>query len=70
MGVSQSEKYVVVDAMGEAFLYFVTARKEALQILHHAFWCNFHHVLLLVSDTHSNRAKSNGLRSYLDYGLG
>jgi hypothetical protein len=54
MGVPQSEKYVVVEAMGEAFSYFVTARKEALQLLHHAFCYDFQHILLLVSDTHSN----------------
>jgi hypothetical protein len=41
MGVSQNEKYVVVDAMSEAFSCFVMARKEALQILHHAFCYNF-----------------------------
>jgi hypothetical protein len=40
--------------MGEAFSYFVTVRKEALQLLHHAFCYDFEHVLFLVSDTHAN----------------
>jgi hypothetical protein len=55
MGISHRDtKYVAVEAMGEAFSYFVTVRKEALQLLHHAFCYDFEHVLILVSDTHAN----------------
>jgi hypothetical protein len=51
---STQEKYIVVEAMSDAFAYFIDKRDEALQILHHAYCFKIRFVLIVFCNTHGS----------------
>jgi hypothetical protein len=52
IGCSTQEKYIVVEAMSDAFAYFINKSDEALKILHHAYCFNVRFVLIVFCNTH------------------
>jgi hypothetical protein len=54
IGRSTQEKYIVVEAMSDAFAYFINQRNEVLQLLHHTYCYNAHFVLIVFCNTHGN----------------
>ena len=54
IGVDCNDKYIIVDAMSDAFPFFVNVRKEAMQLLHHAFCYDFWYVLIVFCNTHGS----------------
>jgi hypothetical protein len=54
IGCSTRDKYIVVDAMSDAFAYFVHKHDEALQLLHHAYCYDVRFVFIVFCNTHGN----------------
>jgi hypothetical protein len=54
IGRSTRDKYIIVDAMSDAFAYFVNKRDEALQLLHHAYCYDVRFVFIVFCNTHGN----------------
>jgi hypothetical protein len=54
IGRSTRDKYIIVEAMSDAFAYFVNKCNEALQLLHHAYCYDVRFVFIVFCNMHGN----------------